>query len=169
MGFVTGALPEKGCPMNRFACLAVVSLAVFAGCSKDDESAAKRAGAKVGETLTDFATGVGKGIDKKMMVNVELSKDLTEQGISMTIAKAEGIDPAKAPGEHASTIRVYLIASKPFRATLGAKALTKEGQEIGRSVAEVELAADEAKYVSFVFDEEMDTQLVAKYAIDIKK
>jgi hypothetical protein len=50
-----------------------------------------------------------------------------------------------------------------------ARALTKDGQEIGSSAADVEFAADEAKYVTFQFDREMDSQLVDKYIIDMKQ
>jgi hypothetical protein len=162
--------------MNRLAWLLVVSWVVVAGCGSDDESVAKKTGAKVGETLTDFASGVGKGIDKKMMVNVELSKELADQGLSSTIAKAGGIDldrprdPVRPEKDlHQSSILVYVIAAKPFKGTLIAKALTKDGQEIGRCPADVEFAADDAKYVTFAFHHDMDTQLVAKYAIDAKK
>jgi hypothetical protein len=158
--------------MNRLAWLLAVSWVIVVGCGSDDESVAKKTGAKVGETLTDFASGVGKGIDKKMKVNVELSKELADQGISVTIAKAGGIDlkhPDVKADSHTSEILVYLIAAKPFNGRLIAKALTNDGQEIGRSPADVELASDEAKYITFAFDHDMDTQLVAKYTIDAKK
>lgn len=142
----------------------VVSLVALAGCGKSDEGLAKRAGSAVGETVTDFASGVGKGVDKQMAVKAELSKTLADRGISTTIAKSLGINHPDGKG-----ISVYLIAEKPFKATLIARALTKEGLEIGRSTADVELAAEEAKYVTFNFDREMDTQLVDRYPIDAKK
>ncbi len=43
------------------------------GCKEDGKDVASKAGAKVGETLTGFAAGVGKGMDKQMAVNVELA------------------------------------------------------------------------------------------------
>ncbi len=55
------------------------------------------------------------------------------------------------------------------RSKLIAKALTNEGQEIGRSVQEVEFTADDAKYVTFAFASEMDSQLVDKYLLDVKQ
>ena len=36
----------------------------------------------MGETLTDFASGVGKGIDRQLAVHVELAPALVEQGVS---------------------------------------------------------------------------------------
>jgi hypothetical protein len=151
--------------MNNLIRLLVISLVVAAGCGKHDESMAKRVGSSVGEAATDFAAGVGKGVDKQMAVNVELSKSLSDKGLAKTIAKSAAIDLSKPKGG----ILVYLIASKPFKSKLMAKALNKEGQEIGRSTVDVDFAADDAKYVNFVFGKEMDTQLVDKYVVDVKK
>ena len=66
-------------------------------------------------------------------------------------------------------ITVYFLAAGPFKGKLVAKATNKEGQEIGRSVVDVEFSADDAKYVSFPFPEEMDAQLVQEYRVDIKR
>ncbi len=100
-----------------------------------------------------------------MTVDVELAAALTEQGISKTVAKGVGFqDIDKGKG-----ISVYFIAQKEFKSTLVARALNKEGQEIGRAAADVDLGADDAAYVTFTFPSEMDTQLVQKYVIDIKK
>jgi hypothetical protein len=152
--------------MNNLIRLLAISLVAVAGCGKQDkdESMAKRAGSAVGETVTDFAKGVGKGVDQQMTINVELSKPLRDAGISKTVAKLGGIEIAKSRG-----ISVYLIASKPLKSKLVAKALSKEGEEIGRSIVDVDFAADDGKYVNFKFDSQMDSQLVVKYAIDLKK
>ncbi len=142
----------------------VAALAVVCGCGKQDESVARKAGSKVGETLTAFASGVGKGIDKQMVVTAELSEELTKQGITKTISKAIGMDHQNQKG-----ISVYFIAKAELKAKFIAKAVNKEGMEIGRSVVDVEFAIDDAKYVTFQFDGDMDTQLVDKYLIDLKK
>lgn len=143
---------------KRFVFIGIAILAC-AGCGqKDGDSVAKQAGSKVGETLTDFATGVGKGVDKQLGVEVEIAKDLSDLGITKTVSKAK---------PHGFSI--YLVASKPLNGTLVAKALNKDGQEIGRSAIEIDFTADDAKYVSFAFQEDMDTQLVEKYALDVKK
>ena len=44
-----------------------------------------------------------------------------------------------------------------------------DGQEIGRSRAEVDLQKDDADYVVFVFHQQMDSQLVSKYRIDLAR
>jgi hypothetical protein len=49
-----------------------------------------------------------------------------------------------------------------------AKAFNAANQEIGRSVVEVDFAADDAKYVEFIFDDNVDIQLAEKYVIDSK-
>jgi hypothetical protein len=159
-------------PMNNLIRLLTISLIAVAGCGKNDghdESAAKRAGSAVGEAVTDFASGVGKGVDKQMSVNVELTKALSDKGLSKSVAKSTGIDVLGPDVKKSKGISVYLIAAKAFKAKLVAKALAEDGQEIGRSTVDIDFAADDAKYVTFTFDREMDTQLVVKYVIDAKK
>lgn len=147
----------------RGAIIPVLVLGLLAGCDKQDESVAKQAGDKVGQVVTEFASGVGQGVDKSMEVTVELSEALTGRGVEMTMSKSLGMDPTR------KGISVYLISSQPLKTSLMAKALNKEGQEIGRSVVDVEFGADDAQYVAFPFDAKMDTQLVERYHIDIKE
>jgi hypothetical protein len=136
----------------------MILLLGVAGCGdKGEESFAKKAGGKVGETVTDFATGVGKGIDKQLTVQVDLLNGLADRGVSKTVAKTIPYG-----------FSIYLVAAKPLKSQLIAKALNKEGQEIGRCVVEVEFAGDDAKYVHCTFPEDMDTQLVEKFTLDLK-
>ena len=67
---------------------ALILVVVVCGCGKREESIAKTAGSKVGETITDFASGVGKGVDKQRMVNVKLSNNVLKRGLSTTISKS---------------------------------------------------------------------------------
>jgi len=150
--------------MMRLSVLVVVAAVLLDGCGRKgekDESLAKKAGAKVGETLTEFASGVGTGVDTKMLVPVELSQALLDKGVSKTVAKSLGIDRGRRG------FSVYLIAKDKLSGSLLAKAFNNTGDEIGRSKAEVSFEADDAKYVSFTFDSEMDSALVAKYVIDL--
>ncbi len=159
--------------MNNLLKLALVSVVCFAGCKEEDGSTASKAGTKVGETLTDFASGVGKGIDKQLAVNVELAPALAEQSISKTVAKSTVMDaPSSGPAGSdldRKGITVYLVAARPFKSKLIVRAMNKEGQEVGRSITDVDFAADDGKYVTFGFPNEMDTQLVEKYVMDVKK
>ena len=140
----------------RIGAFVIVGTVFMAGCG-----GAKNAGQKMGETVTDFASGVGKGIDKRLKVSVELSESLKNLGVRNTVSKSTSLDHGKQKG-----IAVYLIASKPVNLSLTAKAQNDEGDEIGRAKSTATFAADDAKYVTFTFDPEMDTQLVHQYIID---
>jgi hypothetical protein len=130
---------------------------VLAGCDAKEGGGAKKAGQAVGETLTDFAEGVGKSIDKRFEVAVELSDGLQALGVSKTVSEQLAIHQGKP-----KSIAVYLLSHDAVNLRLTAKALNGEGAEVGRSVVECEFTGDDAKYVTFAFDTEMDTQLVEK-------
>lgn len=147
--------------MKRTGALLAAMLVIFSGCS-EEQGPAKKAGRAVGKTVTDFATGVGSGIDKGLEVEVELSQPVGELGLSKTVSKNVGID------DREKGIAVYFISERPAAIRLVAKALNEAGQEIGRSAVNAEFTADDAKYVTFRFDPEMDRQMVRKYVIDAK-
>ena len=150
--------------LMRYAITTVTLLILLAGCEKDDQSVAKKAGDKVGQVVTEFASGVGHGIDKSMEVTVEISESLALKGIETTVSKSLGMNAANEKG-----ISVYFIANKQLNTSLIARAVNDKGQEVGRSVVDVHFQEDDAAYVKFLFNKEMDTQLVQKYKIDIKK
>jgi hypothetical protein len=120
-------------------------------------------------------------------LNVKLSEAVLKHGLSKTIVKpltaspvGGGIHVTAMPGmtiahrsapttPKGSGFAVYFTAASAFQGKLIAKAMDKEGAEIGRSAVEVEFSADDAKYVSFTFADEMDAHLVKEYLIDIKK
>ena len=148
--------------MKRPLAVFVVLLAALACDRKKDETVVKQAGSKVGEALTEFASGVSKGVDTKMVVAVELTPAVTAKGLSRTIAKSLGMDGDKG-------FSTYIVSKAPFRGTLVARALGGSGEEIGRARQGVSFEKDDAKYVTFKFQPEMDTGLVAKYVIDLGK
>jgi hypothetical protein len=147
--------------MTTLLMLAVSILAV--GCGKQEDSAAKQAGKTVGKSVTDFAAGIGKGMDSSLLVNVSVAPDMEPQGLSITTAKWTTVEGNK------KAVSIYVISKNAFTGTLVAKALSKEDKEIGRALAEVDFSADDAKFTIFKFDEETDTQLVDKYVVGIKK
>ena len=130
---------------------------LLAGCKGKDENTAERAGQAVGAAVTDFASGVTQGVDEKLAVNVELSPQCAEAGLTKTVANS--IAPEKG-------FTVYILAKQPYVGQLVARAVNEAGSEVGRSKVDVEFAADDAQYVKFLFDRAMDSQLVAKYTID---
>ncbi len=159
--------------MSRSLCLLTVA-ALVCGCGEEtEESLAKRTGNTIGEAVVDFSSGVGQGVDKQMLVDVEPSESLSQRGFSKTVAKSTGYDMETTndgAGEALSKgISVYLISQAAHKGKLIAKALDSEGREIGRSVVDVDFVADDAKYITFPFEGEVDMQLVKRFTIDIRE
>lgn len=146
--------------MTRHLLLVLALGLTLAGCGKDDESLSKSAGRTIGESVTDFAKGVGTGVDKQMVVETELDPALAEKGVSKTISKM-----LLEAGKKGFT--VYLISKDALTTTLMAKAMDKNGVEIGRTKTDVAFEKDGAQYVKFFFTGEIDTALVAKYVISL--
>lgn len=145
--------------MIRRILLCTVPLLLLA-CGRKDESLAKRTGSTVGETITDFASGVGRGVDTKMKVSVDLSPELVNRGLSKTVARSFGI------GSTDEGFSVYIISKQKFAGTLVARALDTGGEEIGRSKVAVSFGADDARYVTFRFPSEMNSALVKRYVVE---
>lgn len=145
--------------MNRVTNISLLA-ALLMGCDNKEDSIAMKAGEKIGQQVTDFTKGVGKGIDQKMMVAVSLSPQAQALGLTNTIAKSLGIGGTNG-------ISVYFIASQNISNTLVARALNAEGVEVGRARRLVVLQKDDASYVTFHFEDQMDMQIVRSYAIGL--
>ncbi|MGD9127632.1 MAG: hypothetical protein PVH19_09665 [Planctomycetia bacterium] len=142
--------------------LALIFPVAFCGCGDDEESVATKLGNQVGNSVTDFAQGVGEGVDEKMKVPVEVNQKMLDRGLKSTVAKWTIEDAKKG-------ISVYIVAETAFEGTLIVKAYDKDDLEIGRTEADVVLGDDDAKHVLFAFPDNVDTQLVKKYRINIRK
>lgn len=118
----------------------------------------RSAGSGVGRGVTDFTSGVGSGVDEGVLVTMKFGETATKSGLASTTAKRSG-----------KKINVYVTSKAPFNGQLISKAFNKDGGEIGRSTIPVTFLADDAKYVQFVFPNEMDTQLVHEYWVDVAK
>lgn len=157
--------------MSLAKAAAVTAVLFLVSCGSregSDKSVAQQAGDQVGRSVTDFARGVGHGVDKQLEVSVELSEELANLGLSKTVAKVAPYSVPPTPGKD-KVLSVYLISQKPFAGQLLARGLNAEGQEIGRATADVTLAADDARYVTFAFPEEMDSQRVVKYVLSLRQ
>jgi hypothetical protein len=130
------------------------------GCGKKDDSIAKKVGEMVGQQATDFTKGVGKGIDQKMMIQVSLTPKVQLLGLTNTIAKSLG--PGSTNG-----ISIYFIASQSISNTLVARALNVDGIEVGRAKKSVVMQKDDASYVTFNFEDQMDSGMVKRYEIGL--
>lgn len=133
----------------------VLAVLLLAACGKKDESLAKKAGAKVGETLTDLAQGVDAGIDRGRNVPVTVSDALAAHGVGATISKRDG--PALA---------IYLTSKEEWEVEVVVRALDRSDMEIGRAKTKVSFTKNDAKYVGCDFPREMDASLVTKYVVE---
>ena len=107
----------------------VALMPVCVGCTDDKEkSLAQKFGNELGGSISDFAEGVGEGVDEKMLVEVKLTDKMSKRGLNKTVAKSLGLNPDGKKG-----INVYITCETPFEGTLIAKAFNKEGLEIGRA------------------------------------
>ena len=143
--------------LSVFGCLLFALTA--AGCG--EEQGAGSFGESIGGNVTEFAQGVGSGVDAKLEIKVEVSEELAEAGMSATVAKQD--TSLESPEK---LISVYLISTQSMDTTLQAKAFNADGQEIGRARADVTFSDDDARYISFSFPREMDRLLVERYLID---
>ncbi|MDR2959534.1 MAG: hypothetical protein LBV10_08305 [Stenotrophomonas sp.] len=141
--------------MNKVIVVMVLALGLTA--CKDDTSVSQKAGSAISGTAADFVAGLGEGVDKRMNVTLQADPGLAARGLTVTLGKSRGMGSKEAA--------VYVVADKAFKGKLVARALDADGTEIGRAAAEAEFAADDARYVTFQFNEEMDSQLVRTYAV----
>ena len=144
--------------MKYITLLGIVA-ALLVGCGKKD-SIAKKVGEVIGQQATDFTKGVGKGIDQKMMIQVSLTPQVQMLGLTNTIAKSLGVGSKNG-------ISIYFIASQSVSNTLVARALDAGGVEVSRARKMVVMQKDDASYVTFNFEEQMDTGMVKRYEIGL--
>lgn len=136
-------------------------VALLIGCGQQSDKLADKAGDAVGRHLTEFTKGIGKGIDKKMMVDVKIKPEVYALGLTNSFAKSLGLD------ENKKGFTVYLIAYQNVSNTLVARAFNADGLEIGRTKKLVVMEKDDAKYFTFEFDSQMDSQMVKDYGIGL--
>lgn len=133
-------------------------LMILTGCG--DSSVSEQAGSNIAGAAVDFASGLGKGVDEKMLVELETEPSLAERGLTVTVGKGRNLGSGRAA--------VYVIADKPFTGAMVVKALDASGNEIGRATSPVDLKQDDANYVDLRFPPQMDTNLVRKYRVSVR-
>ncbi|MCA9060577.1 MAG: hypothetical protein KDA85_18830, partial [Planctomycetaceae bacterium] len=129
-------------PLLKQICGCLLLCLVAFGCDAPDEETARKAGTVVGESLTEFASGVGAGVERELEVEAELSPSMIDAGFEVTVSRSKGLSGG---------ITLYLLSAKAYHGKLRARALAEDGKEIGRASADVDFAADDAKYVEFLF------------------
>jgi hypothetical protein len=139
----------------KYGVMVSALLGLLAGCGDN----AQDAGKEVGSSAANFIAGVGEGIDQKMKVDLELDPSMVSNGLTVTLGKGRAMGSNKAS--------VYVMAGRSFEGTMLAKALDAEGNEIGRARSPFSLAQNDAIYVDFQFNEQMDSSLVRKYRLSV--
>ena len=91
-------------------------------------------------------------------VPVTLSGELIDKGILMNSSSTKD-----------STVEIYLVSEEAIEGELLAKAMNVSGLEIARAKVVMNLQKDDAKLFTFNFDSGIDTSLIAKYRIDLRK
>jgi len=131
--------------MKLHVIIMICALFIVVSCGKSDKSISSRAGEKVGEEVTKIVKGIDSGVDNQLAADVKLFSAVTGSGLTKTVAKSKGLSSDKG-------FDIYFISGKKISGTLLAKALKKDNLEIGRARTVILFNADDAKYVSFVFD-----------------
>lgn len=148
--------------MRRAALIpAVVALASCGRVVDGTKGVLNRGGELAGAAATEVVEGVTTGVEKTWSIDVQLSDDLRQRGLSLGKTMVEedsaGMD---------NILVLYIIASKDFHGPVTAVAIDKEGREYGRASAEVGLAANGADYFTLRFQSRTDLQ--RKSRIDLR-
>lgn len=145
--------------MTKAVALLLLAGILMPGCKKE-ENVSQNAGKQVGSTVTNFVSGVGQGIDERLRVKLELSGDLPKD-FDLTVSKLKD-------SQSEIVVEAYLISKHPVSCELRARALNADGLEIGRSNIAAVFQDNDAKYLSFPFNKEMDRHQVVKYVLEKK-
>lgn len=138
----------------------LATLIAGAGCGKCPEGGfAKKAGEKVEDALK-----IKVSVERQKPLKAELAGSTATAGLTMNTFK---LLPPNDNGR--AGFSAYILSSKAVGGQLIAKAIDKDGKEIGRSAADLDLTNDDARYFNFWFPAEMDQRKVESYQIDLKK
>ena len=103
--------------VNKVIVVMVLALGLVA--CKDDTSMSQKAGSAISGTAADFVAGLGEGVDKRMNVTLQNDPALAARGLTVTLGKSRGMGSKEAA--------VYVVADKPFKGKLVARALAADG------------------------------------------
>lgn len=120
-----------------------------------------KGGEVVGKGATEFLEGVSEGVEKTLDCEIELSQELTDNGLSTGVFSIEDKDTGSN-----NRLTIYMIFESDFKKTLTAKAYNKAGLEIGRSNIDIDAKAGHAGYFDFDFDNRTDIEARSKIEIE---
>jgi len=145
---------------SRLHLLLLFALLFLFSCHSSVKEKINTVGDAAGETAGEFFKGVGKGIDNALEVKITHPKYITERGLEFgktTVSSNGGTD---------NVLSVYILFKKDFKGRLTSKVFDTKGQETGRTAADVEGKAGEARFTDFVFDTR--TNIDSDYRITIE-
>ena len=110
--------------------------------------------------LTNMALSAKKGVNKAMEYEFSIHSGLTDSGIKGPQAAA--LD-SMGTANSGPSVTAYLIFDEGFKGTIYLKAYDVDTQEIGRSSkVELDMPAEEAKYVTFIFEPQTPISKLSK-------
>ena len=101
----------------------------------------------VGQSAAKVVSGLKTGIEKVAKINIELSENLKNRGLSLGKTKLD----SKNGGRH-NMLNVYVIFDKKINKNVILKVYNNQNEEIGRTKSLISGEAGEAKYFDFIFD-----------------
>ncbi len=101
----------------------------------------------VGQSAAKVVSGLKTGIEKVAKINIELSENLKNRGLSLGKTKLD----SKNGGRH-NMLNVYVIFDKKINKNVIVKVYNNQNEEIGRTKSLISGDAGEAKYIDFIFD-----------------
>lgn len=147
--------------MNRSIYLLAVTLILFSSC----RSCSSKVGDTVGESLGEFAEGVGKGAEKAFDIEVLPSEGLKTQGISIGKVLLDS-DTTTGNKGHDNMLSIYMIFNKDFSNAVTVRVTDAKGLEIGRCRDTIRAKNGDAGYYDFRFDKRTNIDSDSKIIIE---
>ncbi len=146
---INGLTPRSLCPIG-------ITLVLLASCGRVAEgtkNALNKGGEIAGTAATEVAEGVASGMEKTWSIDVRLSPELQQRGLSLGKTMVEADSAGKD-----NVLVLYLIAAQDFSGPVTAVAIDKEGREYGRASSELHLVANGADYYTLHFQGRTDLE-----------
>ncbi|MBX2972660.1 MAG: hypothetical protein KF797_06125 [Flavobacteriales bacterium] len=129
---------------------------MLAACGRVTEgtkNALNKGGEIAATAATEVAEGLATGVEKTWNIDVRLSDELQQRGLSLGKTMVEE-DSAGTD----NILVLYMIAAKDFSGPVTAVAIDKDGREYGRASSELSLAANGADYYTLHFQSRTDLE-----------
>jgi len=152
--------------MKKMICSLLVITALCA-CDRVVEAThevANESGELVGETLTEFGDGVASGVENATALEIDMSQELEQQGLSLGKISLDNTDYEATD----NVLEVYVIFEADFNDTINVKVFDENDLEMGRSTLVVSGAAGEATFFDFTFDKRTNITL-PKHAFILRR